>query len=199
MKKKVISLLCAAAMMLALPAAAWAGQFDSPNGTSATSNETTLYVKGDVDPSGGHIVVEATNDHADNAAIPSGHYAASFSVYKVGEISFDSLDLTFNVPSKYAGAKGVLYVQGKDGNTSVEFTVSDNGIVSHSINDILPTTLTIVVDPDTATGDLANTGKDTSATSPQTGVDLTGLVAAAGVMLIAAGGVACTLRKKAVE
>lgn len=199
MKKKIVSLLCAVSLMLALPTMAWAGQFNSPNGTSATSNGTTLYVKGDVVPNGGHIVVEATGDHADHAVIPDGHYAASFLIYKVGEINFDSLDLNFNVPSQYAGAKGVIYVQGNNGNSSIEFTVGANGIVSHSITDILPSTLTIVIDPGTAPGDLPETGKDASATSPQTGADFTGVAAAAGIMLIAAGGVACALRKKTVK
>ena len=86
MKKKIVSLLCAAAMMLALPTIAWAEGFDSPTGPSTPGSGT---------------------------------------------------------------------------------------------EDVLP-----------------DTGKDTSATSPQTGVDLTGFAVAGGAMLIAAGGVACALRKE---
>lgn len=200
MKKKLTAILCAVALMMALPTMAWAAQFNSPGGTSVTSNGTTLYVKGDVNSNGGYIVVEPTDNHAGNSEYADDDYVASFKVYKVGEITFTSLDLTFNTPSAYAGAKATIYADYGNGKYEVHpVTLSADGVASITVTEI-PSTFTIVVTADdaAAAGGLADTGKDTSSTSPQTGVDFTGIAVAGTVMAVAACGVACALRKKTV-
>ena len=199
MKKKLTAILCAVALMMALPTMAWAAQFNSPGGTSVTHNGTTLYVKGDVTSDGGYIVVEGTDDHADNSEHGDGDYVASFMIYEVPEVDFTSLDLTFNTPSAYAGPKPTIYAYYDSGKYETHpVTLSADGVASITVTQTGIFTLVVTAEDAAAAGGLADTGKDTSSTSPQTGVDFTGIAVAGTVMAVAACGVACALRKKTV-
>ena len=199
MKNKFISILCAAMLVLTMPVLAFGAQFSSPGGTSAENRGTILYMEGEVVSSGGYIVVEGSEEHASHAVIPEGDYAASFRAYSVGEIEFEDFTLTFQVPERYYGAEGVIYIAYGSGNQlSIPIVVDNQGIATCVVEEIsdIPSYFTIVLDVETA--DLPGTGgEDKSPESPQTGVDFTGIAAAAGVMLVAAAGVACVLRKKA--
>lgn len=105
--------------------------------------------------------------------------------------------LTFNVGTEYNGATATVFIehQGRDANLGTETktaTVS-NGYVTISTDGL--SLVTIAVDSSTVTG--ATT--DASATSPQTGVDMTGIAVATAACAIAAVGVGVALRKKLAE
>ena len=187
-------------LALAMPALAFGAQFSSPGGTSAESSGTTLHMGGEVVSNGGYIVVEGSEQHAAHAVIPEGDYAASFRAYSVGEIEFEDFTLTFQVPERYWGAEGVIYIAYGSGNQlTIPIVVDNRGIASCVVKEIsdIPSYFTIVIDVETAQQP-GGGGEDKSPQSPQTGVDFTGIAAAAGVMTIAAAGVACVLRKKTV-
>ena len=95
------------------------------------------------------------------------------------------------------GATATVFIehQGRDANLGTETrtaTVS-NGNVTISTDGL--SLVTIAVDSSTVTG--ATT--DASSTSPQTGVDMTGIAVATAACAIAAVGVGVVLRKKLAE
>lgn len=198
MKVKIVSFLCAVALAMVVPAMAFAAEFSSPSGASATDNDTTLHVSGDVDANGGFIVVEGSDTPASNAVIKDGDYSASFEVHKEGDITTGELTLTFNVPPQYIGANAIIYITYPNGETAEFRVVIDSrGIATVVIPGVYgdPTYITIVIDAATATGP-QDGGRDTSATSPQTGVGVSGAYVAGSAMLAVACGLAVVLRKK---
>ena len=173
MKKRIVAIACAAALMLALPTLAWAAPSPSNNGTATGSNGVTAVVKAG---SGTIESVASTTTQASN--VPAGtDIVASFEV--TGDAT--NVDLTFNVGTQYAGHAFTVYVQHTDGTVSIH--VDKLSIFSIAIGDKVA---------DTAA---ANTG----AKSPQTGVDLGTVAGATVVTAIAAGAVFVALRKKVTE
>lgn len=159
----------------------------------------TLTVTGKTDDSTSKLVVEATSDQASNVSLSATQkIVGTFKVYDVPEGStYGPYTLTFNVGTEYNGATATVFIehQGRDANLGTETktaTVS-NGNVTISTDGL--SLVTIAVDSSTVTG--ATT--DASATSPQTGVDMTGIAVATVACAIAAVGVGVVLRKKLAE
>ena len=201
MKKKLTAMICALALAMAMPTLAWAS--NSPqkvtSNTCTASQGATLTVTGKTDDSTSKLVVEATSDQASNVSLSATQkIVGTFKVYDVPEGStYGPYTLTFNVGTEYNGATATVFIehQGRDANLGTETktaTVS-NGSVTISTDGL--SLVTIAVDSSTVTG--ATT--DASATSPQTGVDMTGIAVATAACAIAAVGVGMVLRKKLAE
>lgn len=201
MKKKLTAMICALALAMAMPTLAWAS--NSPqkvtSNTCTASQGATLTVSGKTDDSTSKLVVEATSDQASNVSLSATQkIVGTFKVYDVPEGStYGPYTLTFNVGTEYNGATATVFIehQGRDANLGTETktaTVS-NGNVTISTDGL--SLVTIAVDSSTVTG--ATT--DASATSPQTGVDMTGIAVATAACAIAAVGVGVVLRKKLAE
>ena len=201
MKKKLTAMICARALAMAMPTLAWAS--NSPqkvtSNTCTASQGATLTVSGKTDDSTSKLVVEATSDQASNVSLSATQkIVGTFKVYDVPEGStYGPYTLTFNVGTEYNGATATVFIehQGRDANLGTETktaTVS-NGNVTISTDGL--SLVTIAVDSSTVTG--ATT--DASATSPQTGVDMTGIAVATAACAIAAVGVGMVLRKKLAE
>lgn len=201
MKKKLTAMICALALAMAMPTLAWAS--NSPqkvtSNTCTASQGATLTVSGKTDDSTSKLVVEATSDQASNVSLSATQkIVGTFKVYDVPEGStYGPYTLTFNVGTEYNGATATVFIehQGRDANLGAETktaTVS-NGNVTISTDGL--SLVTIAVDSSTVTG--ATT--DASATSPQTGVDMTGIAVATAACAIVAVGVGVVLRKKLAE
>lgn len=197
MKKKLASLFVAAAMILALPNAAFAATFNSPSGTTVTdpSSGVTLSVSADnlTASDGGYIGVEPTDEVASN--VPTGVTPlANFEVTAVGSVTFDTLTLTFSVGAGYAGATATVYIQNDGGTTEARVaTVASNGTVTISVYD--PGIIcSIVVDGSTTSG--ASVTVDTSSTSPATDANLLPVLCMTVAATVGAGVSAISLRKR---
>ena len=201
MKKKLTAMICALALAMAMPTLAWAS--NSPqkvtSNTCTASQGAILTVSGKTDDSTSKLVVEATSDQASNVSLSATQkIVGTFKVYDVPEGStYGPYTLTFNVGTEYNGATATVFIehQGRDASLGTETktaTVS-NGNVTISTDGL--SLVTIAVDSSTVTG--ATT--DASATSPQTGVDMTGIAVAIAACAIAAVGVGVVLRKKLAE
>lgn len=186
MKKRIVAIACAAALMLALPTLAWAAPSPSNNGTATGSNGVTAVVKAG---SGTIESVASTTTQASN--VPAGtDIVASFEV--TGDAT--NVDLTFNVGTQYAGHAFTVYVQHTDGTTeTLTGTVAADGTVSIHVDKL--SIFSIAIGDKVADTAAANTG----AKSPQTGVDLGTVAGATVVTAIAAGAVFVALRKKVTE
>ena len=97
MKKRIVSIVCAAMLMLALPTMAWASPSRSePTSTSAVSNGVTAVVDysyvGD-----GKLIVEGSQVQASN--VPTGSdVIASFHAYTEGKVDINgNITFVFNV------------------------------------------------------------------------------------------------------
>ena len=95
MKKRIVAIACAAALMLALPTLAWAAPSPSNNGTATGSNGVTAVVKAG---SGTIESVASTTTQASN--VPAGTDIVALFVV-TGDAT--NVDLTFNVGTQYAG------------------------------------------------------------------------------------------------
>lgn len=201
MKKKLTAMICALALAMAMPTLAWAS--NSPqkvtSNTCTASQGASLTVTGKTDDSTSKLVVEATSDQASNVSLSATQkIVGTFKVYDVPEGStYGPYTLTFNVGTEYNGATATVFIehQGRDANLGTETktaTVS-NGNVTISTDGL--SLVTIAVDSSTVTG----AATDASATSPQTGVDMTGIAVATAACAIAAVGVGVVLRKKLAE
>lgn len=189
MKSKLFAVAMAAMLMLAMPVLAWASP--SPETHKATAeNGTSLVVSG-----GGTVeTIEAVSTQAKN--IPDGVTAfASFEI--TGDIpEGETMNLTFGLGEKYAGATVDVYIEHSDGTTDVQegLTVAADGTLTITIDKL--SIFSLVVDDSTATG---ATGADNGSTSPKTGVDMTAVAGGTAVAAIAAGVVFCALRRKTNE
>ena len=187
MKKKLTAMICALALAMAMPTLAWAS--NSPqkvtSNTCTASQGASLTVSGKTDDSTSKLVVEATSDQASNVSLSATQkIVGTFKAYDVPEGStYGPYTLTFNVGTEYNGATATVTKTATVSNGNV--TISTDGL----------SLVTIAVDSSTVTG--ATT--DASATSPQTGVDMTGIAVATAACAIAAVGVGVALRKKLAE
>ena len=191
MKKRIVAIACAAAMMLALPTLAWAAP--SPSGQTVTGNNGVSFtVKAE---SGTVTDVASTSAQASNVQLSADEKVlASFQV----DGDATNVTLTFGVGSEYAGASVKIFVQHNDGTTEVlTGTVAADGTVTVTVGKL--SIFTIAVDATTVTGGTDAKVMDTSSKSPQTGVDLGTVAGATVVTAIAAGAVFVALRKKVTE
>ena len=210
MKKKVLSVVATAMVLMAsLPGVAMAAQFNSPSGTTVTApnSNVALSVSGDVTSASGsgYISVEPVSTVASN--VPAGVTPlASFEVVAEGDVQFTQLTLTFSVGAQYAGAKATVYITHSDGTSEVvETTVASDGTVTLDVDRL--SVFSVVVDESTVSADGASTGstsaagttgtvKDTSATSPATGVVILPIAGVTAAAAAGAAAVAVELRKK---
>lgn len=196
--KKIVSMVAAAMMLMALPGVAVAAQFSSPSGTTVTAPGTNvaLSVSGDVSSASGngYISVEPSSVVASN--VPEGVTPlASFEVVAEGDAEFTELTLVFSVGTQYAGANATVYITHGDGSNDVmETTVAADGTVAITVDRL--SVFSIVVDESTVPADGEGVATDTSATSPATGVVIAPVAAITAVAAAGAGAVAVTIRKK---
>ena len=196
--KKIVSMVAAAMMVMALPGVAVAAQFSSPSGTTVTAPGTNvaLSVSGDVSSASGsgYISVEPSSVVASN--VPEGVTPlASFEVVAEGDAEFTELTLVFSVGTQYAGANATVYITHGDGSNDVmETTVAADGTVAITVDRL--SVFSIVVDESTVPADGEGVATDTSATSPATGVVIAPVAAITAVAAAGAGAVAVTIRKK---
>lgn len=196
--KKVVSMVAAAMMVMALPGVAVAAQFSSPSGTTVTAPGTNvaLSVSGDVSSASGsgYISVEPSSVVASN--VPEGVTPlASFEVVAEGDAEFTELTLVFSVGTQYAGANATVYITHGDGSNDVmETTVAADGTVAITVDRL--SVFSIVVDESTVPADGEGVATDTSATSPATGVVIAPVAAITAAAAAGAGAVAVTIRKK---
>ena len=172
MKKKLVSLLAAATMMLAVPSVALAAEtFNSPGGTTVTDTASgvAISVAGDVssESGSGYISVDSATTQASN--VPADVTpVASFVVDAVGDVEFTELTLTFNVGSEYAGATAYVYIQHNAGDTEVQqVTVASNGTIAITVDRL--SVFSVVIDESTVNS--ASTGA--SGTADGTGASST--------------------------
>lgn len=194
MKKKIVALLGAAALALALPMSAFAAP--SPSGTTAVASDgTALTVSGNY--SGGALYVEATSETASN--MPAGSkVAASFEVTADAAVVIDGeLTFVFNVGTQYAGATATVYIEHGDGATETQtVTIAADGTFTMGVDKL--SIFTVVVDESTIpAGDQGTV--DTGEKSPQTGANLNTVAFGTVAALVVAAGVAVALRKKITE
>ena len=196
--KKIVSMVAAAMMVMALPGVAVAAQFSSPSGTTVTAPGTNvaLSVSGDVSSASGsgYISVEPSSVVASH--VPEGVTPlASFEVVAEGDAEFTELTLVFSVGTQYAGANATVYITHGDGSNDVmETTVAADGTVAITVDRL--SVFSIVVDESTVPADGEGVTTDTSATSPATGVVIAPVAAITAAAAAGAGAVAVTIRKK---
>lgn len=180
--KKYLAVLTALVLALALPVAAFAE--GSPTNATATgsSNGVTLSVTG-----GNGLKVAAASKNAQGT--PAGaNVVASFEV--TGEAN-GTLTLTFNVGTKYAGAKATVYVQHNDGATETKSaTVASDGTVTITVDRL--SVFTVVIDESSK----GTATTDKSSKSPQTGVSTSAVQVATAVAVVAAAGCAAVVVRK---
>ena len=183
MKKRIVAIACAAAMMLAMPTLAWAAP--SPSGNTVTDNNG---VSASASATEGTIEsVEVSSTPAKNA---QGNVIASFEVK--GDAK--NVTLTFNVGKEYAGYAYTVYIQHNSGDTdSQSGTVAADGTITIKVDSL--SIFSIAIGDKVADSATANTG----AKSPQTGVDFGMVAGATAVAAVAAGVVFVALRKKVTE
>ena len=197
MKKKFAGLFCAMVLAMGLPAMAFAATYNSPTQTgTATSGNVSVVAKGGNVGNGAYITVEASAKAA--STVPSGVTPiASFEVTEstAGLVSeANPLTLTFNVGVENAGKTAKVYVQHSDGTAgeTITTTVAANGTITITVTKL--SIYSVVIEDGVTPANQPSV--DTSATSPQTGVNM-GLVAGGTVVaLMGAGCVAFALRKK---
>ncbi len=203
MKHRILALICAFALVSALPAMAWAAGSPSKatSNTAYSDQGTTLVVSGKALSSNYRLVVNPINYMAfDFDLSPSMYVVGNYEMYDEPEGSTSgTYTFTFGGLSQYNGATVTILIKYKDGTTEVKTAKVSNGTVTITAEGL--GWATIVVDTDTVTGgaNAANVSTDGSATSPQTDVDLSGVAGATAVCAAAAAGVGIALRKKATK
>lgn len=191
MKSKIFAVVMAAMLMLALPALAWANPSPAANNVVEGANGTTLVI------SGGGVVESAvaTSEKASN--VPAGaDVLASYEI--TGELADgETMNLTFNVGSQYAGYTVYVYIQHSDGATEVKTaTVGADGTITITIDKLSIFSLVL---GEAGAGTVPGAGSDNGSTSPKTGVDMTGVAAGTVAAIAAAGAVTVALRRKTNE
>lgn len=200
MKKKITALVCTFALVAAMPVLAWAAGSPSKvtSNTATASQGATLTVTGNT-TGNSTIVVKATDQQASNVQLTSTMKIVG--TFEVDDEPLDSTSgpytFTFYVGTEYNGATATVFIEHQNGDaylgTEVKTATVSNGYVTISTDGL--SLVTIAVDTTTITG--ATT--DASQTSPQTGLDFTGVAAATAVCAIAAVGVGAALRKKSAK
>ena len=187
MKKKLVAITCAMALMLALPTLAFAAPSPSnPDPAPVVGkNEVVIAVK-----AGSGTVDSVDISTTDASNVPAGsEVLASF------EVKGDATDvtLTFNVGAKYAGYSATIYIQHNDGTTEAKtVTVGADGMISVHVDKL--SVFSIVMGEKGAAA-----AADKGAKSPATGVDFGTVAGGTVAMAIAAGVVFVALRKKVTE
>ena len=199
MKKRIVSIVCAAMLMLALPTMAWAAaspEKSSSTSTSAVSNGVTAVV--DYKYAGdGKLIVEGSQVQASN--VPTGSdVIASFHAYTEGKVDIDgNITFVFNVGSQYSGYTAYVYVQHDDGTTEVKTaTVSSDGTIAITVDRL---SVFSIVLGDKAAGTATAAKASTSSKSPTTGVDMGVVAAGSAIAFVGAAACAVALRKKVTE
>lgn len=197
MKHRIVALICAFAMITALPAMAWAAGSPSKatSNTAYSDQGTSLVVSGKALSSNYRLVVRPVNFMAFDYNLPSSMLViGNFEMHDEPEGSTaGTYTFTFGGLSQYNGATVTILIKYKDGTTEIKTAKVSNGTVTITAEGL--GWATIVVDTDTVTGG-ANASTDASATSPQTDVDLSGVASAIVACAVAAAGVGIALRKK---
>lgn len=197
MKKRIVSIVCAAMLMLALPTMAWAADSPAAINANGTSGSVTAAVTAEGNLNGGQLVVEGTQTQASN--VPSGsNVVASFDVYTVGNVDINGkITLTFNVGSENAGRTATVYVQHNDGATEVQTaTVAADGSITVTVDRL---SVFSIVLGDKAAGTATSAKASTSSKSPTTGVDMGVVAAGSAIAFVGAAACAVALRKKVTE
>lgn len=188
MKKRIVAIACAAAMMLALPTLAWAAPSPVGNNTSGDVNGTVV----NVTAKSGNVSAPAIAPHAAKT-VPAGVTPlVSFEI--TGDEAASGVTVSFNVGSQYANHAYTIYVEHSDGTAGENITgvVGSDGTITFTVDKL---SIFSVVIGDVASSSTTNAGS----TSPQTGVDLGTVAGATVVTAIAAGAVFVALRKKVTE
>lgn len=200
MKKKIAALVCTFALVAAMPVLAWAAGSPSKvtSNTATASQGATLTVTGNT-TGNSQIIVEPTDQQASNVQLTSTMKIVG--TFKVYDEPLDSTSGTytfsFGALDEYNGATATVFIEHQNGDanlgTETKTATVSNGRATVSSDGL--SLVTIAVDTATITG--ATT--DASQTSPQTGLDFTGVAAATAVCAIAAVGVGAALRKKSAK
>ncbi len=198
-KNKLIALVTALAVVAA-PVSAIAAVSPNTATSSATSTGTSpveASVSAMKTDSNGWIKVTPGDTASDIASnVPASEYGkivASFVITAEGVEG--PYRFSYSLGSAYAGATVTIYVQYADGTTGVITAVADaNGTITFT-EDKLPYIHTLTAEP--TNGSAAS--RDTSARSPQTGVNTTAVAGVSAAAVVAAGAVAVTIRKKVNE
>ncbi len=209
MKKKIAALVCTFALVAAMPVMAWADPspqyVPAESGNAGNEQDVSLQVKGQVSD-GGWIKVDATTGtQASNVELTStmkvlGSYEITHKGDAKGPFTF-----TFSGLDKYNGATVTVFIEHTGDfaymGTEVQTATVVNGTVTITTNGL--STVTIAVDtatvPEGGSTSTAKASTDSSATSPQTDVDLSGVAGATVACAVAAAGVGIALRKKATK
>ena len=203
MKHRILALICAFAMITALPAMAWAAGSPSKatSDTAYSDQGTSLVVSGKALNSNYRLVVRPINFMAFDYNLASSMLVVgNFEMYDEPEGSTaGTYTFTFGGLSQYNGATVTILIKYKDGTTEIKTAKVSNGTVTITAEGL--GWATIVVDTDTVIGgaSAASASTDASATSPQTDVDLSGVAGATAACAVAAAGVGIALRKKAAK
>lgn len=197
LKKKLAAVLAvvAALTLVAAPVTSYAAM--SPNTTTSTTKTDTGVVagvsskktKGD-----GWIKITPTDDPSSN--VPSGDTGKIITSFKVTEDGTEGpYTYSFDLGPEYGGSTIYIYITYVDGTSEVITKVADaNGTVTFT-TEKKADVITLVGEKSDGTA----AAKDTSARSPQTGVDTGAVAGVTGVAAVAAAGVALALRKKVIE
>ena len=186
MKKRIVAIACAAALMLALPTLAWAAP--SPSGNNETGNVGGITVTAKAE--NGTVSAPVASDKPAKT-VPNGVTPLmSFVATGTGT----NVTFSFNVGSQYANHAFTVYVEHGNGEAGENITgvVASDGTLTFTAPSL---SIFSVVIGDVVSSSTANTGS----TSPQTGVDLGTVAGATVVTAIAAGAVFVALRKKVTE
>lgn len=186
MKKRIVAIACAAALMLALPTLAWAAP--SPSGNNETGNVGGITVT--VKAENGTVSAPVASDKPAKTVPEGVTPLMSFVVDGTGT----NVTFSFNVGSQYANHAFTVYVEHGNGEAGENITgvVASDGTLTFTAPSL---SIFSVVIGDVVSSSTANTGS----TSPQTGVDLGTVAGATVVTAIAAGAVFVALRKKVTE
>lgn len=200
MKRRIFALICTFALVAAMPAAAWAA--DSPSkaisNTATAAQGATLSVAGNA-TGDCRIIVEPTDQQASNVQLTSTMKIVG--TFKIYDEPLDSTSgtytFTFGGLDEYNGATATIFIEHQNGDaylgTEVKTATVSNGTVTIASGGL--SLVTIAIDTATVTG--ATT--DSSSTSPQTDVDLSGVAGATAACAVAATGAGIALRKKATK
>lgn len=200
MKRRIFALICAFALVAAMPITAWAAGSPSQQKSDVAYSDqgTSLIVSGRSLMANCRLMVRPINFMAFNYDLSASQVVVgNFEMYDDPEGSTSSpYTFTFGGLSQYNGATVTILIKYQDGTTEVKTAKVSNGTVTIEADGL--GTATIVVDTDTVAGgaNAAAVSTDASGTSPQTDVDLSGVAGATAACAVAATGVGIALRKK---
>jgi hypothetical protein len=183
MKRKIVSVVCAVALMLSLPVLAWAAP--SPVlGSNGAGKVNDVYLE--VVASAGTIesVGESAKQASNVKLAGNDAVVASFEI--IGDAT--NVGLAFSVGEKWAGYTFKVFIEHNDGSTEVKTaTVGSDGLLSLRVDKLSIFTLVA----------------EGASTSPKTGVNIgatSGAVAGMTIAMAAAAVfVATALRRKATQ